>query len=68
MRVYDLTLRVSAVAHIKLGQEAQARDAVRILLSVEPGLTVSGFFARIPVPHPGMAKTYAVALSAAGLP
>jgi hypothetical protein len=68
MCVYDLALRVSAVAHIKLRQEAQARDAVPILLTVEPGLTVSGFFARIPVPRPGMAKTYADSSSGAGLP
>jgi TolB-like protein/Flp pilus assembly protein TadD len=67
-RRFAVALRVSAVAHIKLGQEEQARDAVRTLLTVEPGLTVSGFFARIPVPHPGMAKTYADALGAAGLP
>lgn len=67
-RRFAVALRVAAVAHMKLGQEEQAREAVRTLLRVEPGLTVSGFFARIPVPHPGMAKTYSEALAAAGLP
>ncbi|HTI01710.1 MAG TPA: winged helix-turn-helix domain-containing protein [Acidisoma sp.] len=67
-RRFAVALRVLAVAHMKLDQEEPARAAVRRLLAIEPGLTVSAFFARIPVPHPGMAKTYADALGAAGLP
>jgi TolB-like protein len=67
-RRFAVALRVAAVAHMKLGQEDQAKEAVRTLLKVEPGLTLSAFFARIPVPLPGMAKTYADALLAAGLP
>ncbi|GAB0120022.1 winged helix-turn-helix domain-containing protein [Acidisoma sp. 7E03] len=67
-RRFAVALRVAAVAQMKLGHPEQAREIVQTLLAVEPGLTVSGFFARIPVPHPGMAETYAKALAAAGLP
>ena len=38
------------------------------LLKIEPELTISGFLARIPVPVESMARTYAEALRAAGLP
>jgi hypothetical protein len=38
------------------------------LLDIEPGPTISGFFARLPAPLEGMARTYADALKAAGLP
>ncbi len=44
------------------------RHAIRQLLEIEPELTISGFFARIPVPLESMTKTYAEALAAAGLP
>lgn len=67
-RRFAVALRVLAVAQIKLGAEEQAREAVRRLLAIEPGLTVSAFFARIPVPVAGMAQLYAEALRAAGLP
>ena len=53
---------------VKLGQLNRARDAVRQLLEVEPELTISGFFTRIPVPLENMAKTYADTLKIAGLP
>ena len=59
---------VIAVALVKLGQQNRARQAVRELLEIEPELTISGFFARIPVPLESMAKTYADALKTAGLP
>ncbi|HEY2009398.1 MAG TPA: winged helix-turn-helix domain-containing tetratricopeptide repeat protein [Rhizomicrobium sp.] len=67
-RRFAVALRVAAVAQVKLGQHEQARQTVEMLLEVEPGLTVSGFFARIPVPLERMARTYAEALEAAGLP
>jgi len=67
-RRFAVALRVAAVAQVKLGQREQARKTVETLLEVEPGLTVSGFFARIPVPLERMARTYAEALEAAGLP
>jgi hypothetical protein len=41
---------------------------VKELVQIEPGLTIAGFFDRIPVPLESMARTYAEALRAAGLP
>ncbi len=67
-RHFAVALRVVAVASVKLGQPDRARHAVQQLLEIEPELTVSGFFARIPVPLESMAKTYAEALEEAGLP
>lgn len=67
-RRFAVALRVVAVAFVKLGQQDRARHAVRQLLEIEPGLTISGFLSRIPVPLESMAKTYAEALKAAGLP
>lgn len=65
---FAVALRVLAVALVKLGQTEQARIAVGTLLRVEPDLTVSAFFARIPVPLASMARTYAESLQIAGLP
>ena len=65
---FAVALRVMAVASVKLGQMNRARQAVQALLEIEPGLTVSGFFARISVPLESMARAYAEALTAAGLP
>ena len=67
-RRFAVALRVLAVALVKLGQQARAEKIVRELLEIEPELTISNFFARIPVPLDSMAKTYAEALKAAGLP
>jgi TolB-like protein len=67
-RRFAVALRTLAVAHMKLGQEREARAAVGRLLAIEPKLTVSGFLDRIPVPLESMARTYAEALTAAGLP
>jgi len=67
-RRFAVALRVAAVAFVKLGRQDRARHAVQQLLEIEPELTISGFFARIPVPLESMAKTYADALEAAGLP
>ena len=63
-----VALRVLAVAHYKLGDLVQAKKAVQELLALEPDLTGTGFFARTPFPLVHMAKTYAEALEAAGLP
>jgi hypothetical protein len=41
---------------------------VQELLKIEPELTVSGLLARIPFPVESLARTYAEALQAAGLP
>jgi len=67
-RRFAVALRVAAVAFVKLGQQDRAKHAVQQLLEIEPELTISGFFARIPVPLESMAKIYADALKAAGLP
>jgi TolB-like protein/Flp pilus assembly protein TadD len=67
-RHFAVALRVVAVALVQLGQQDRATKAVHELLEIEPELTISGFFARIPVPLDKMAKTYADALRAAGLP
>jgi tetratricopeptide (TPR) repeat protein len=67
-RHFAVALRVVAVALVQLGQQDRATKAVQELLEIEPELTISDFFARIPVPLDKMAKTYADALRAAGLP
>lgn len=67
-RRFAVALRVLAVALVKTGQPERARRVVQELVAIEPELTISGFFARIPVPVEAMARTYAEALKAAGLP
>jgi TolB-like protein/Flp pilus assembly protein TadD len=67
-RRFAVALRVLAVARVKLGEPDQARRAVKELLAIEPELTLSGLFARIPFPLQRMEETYAEALKAAGLP
>lgn len=67
-RRFAVALRVAAVARVKLGQEVEARKTIQDLLQIEPELTISGFFARIPFPVESLAKTYAEALETAGLP
>jgi tetratricopeptide (TPR) repeat protein len=67
-RRFAVALRVLAVGRVKLGQQDRAVQAIQELLEIEPELTISGFFARIPVPLERMAKTYTDALRTAGLP
>ncbi|WP_441277544.1 winged helix-turn-helix domain-containing tetratricopeptide repeat protein [Tardiphaga sp. 172_B4_N1_3] len=67
-RRFAVALRALAVALVKTGAHERAAQVVEELLTIEPELTVSAFFARIPVPVESMAKTYADALKAAGLP
>jgi len=67
-RRFAVALRVLIVALVKLGQHDRARIVARELLGVEPGLTISGFFKRIPFPRSTMATAYAEALAAAGVP
>jgi TolB-like protein/Flp pilus assembly protein TadD len=67
-RRFAVALRVVAVALVKLGQQDRAEQAVQELLEIEPELTISGFFARIPFPLETMARTYRDALKVAGLP
>lgn len=67
-RRFAVALRALAVAHVGLGQPERARQAVAELLAIEPGLTVSGFLARIPFPVAALGQRYAAALAEAGLP
>ena len=66
-RRFAVALRVLAVANVRLGRLERAREAVDELLAIEPNLTISGFFARIPFPLERTAKIYAEALAIAGL-
>lgn len=67
-RRFAVALRALAVALVKTGERERAAAVVEELLAIEPDLTVAAFFTRIPVPVDSMAKTYAEALKAAGLP
>ena len=67
-RRFAVALRALAVALVKIGQRERAAQVVQELLRIEPDLTISGFLTRIPVPLESMARTYAEALRAAGLP
>ena len=67
-RRFAVALHALAVALVKVGQRDRAAQVVQELLSIEPELTIAGFFSRIPVPVEAMARTYAEALKAAGLP
>jgi Flp pilus assembly protein TadD len=67
-RRFAVALRVLIVALVKLGQHDRATRVAQDLLDVEPELTISGFFKRIPFPLGSMARTYAEALRAAGVP
>lgn len=67
-RRFAVALRVLAVALVRLDRLDRARQVVRELLAVEPRLTVAEFLIRIPIPLERMARAYAEALTAAGLP
>jgi TolB-like protein len=67
-RRFAVALRVLIVALVKLDQKDRAGKIARELLGVEPELTISGFFKRIPFPRHAMATSYAEALRAAGVP
>ena len=65
---HAVALRALAVAEVNERRIERARLAIAALLRVEPRLTISGFFERIPFPSAVMARTYAEGLAAAGLP
>jgi adenylate cyclase len=62
------TLRVLAIAQMLDGREASARDTVRQLLNIEPGLTVRAFQARFPGKDAGQVRLFSEALLAGGVP
>ena len=66
-RRFAAGLRVLIVALVKLGETDRAGTIVPELLDLEPELTISGLFERIPFPRP-LATIYADALRTAGLP
>ena len=62
------TLRTLAAAQMELGRVREARDTVRQLLKVEPGLTVTAFRARYPGRATPEGERFMAALVAAGVP
>jgi TolB-like protein/Flp pilus assembly protein TadD len=67
-RRFAAALRVLIVALVKIGRNDRAGAIARELLDIEPELTISGFFKRIPFPRDTMATTYVEALRSAGVP
>ena len=67
-RRFAVALRVLTVALVNVGERDRAAEVARELLKIEPEFTVSGFLARIPFPLESLARTYAEALKAAGVP
>jgi TolB-like protein/Flp pilus assembly protein TadD len=67
-RRFAVALRVLTVALVNAGQRDRAEQVARELLKVEPEFTISDFLARIPFPLESLARTYAEALKAAGVP
>ena len=63
-----MSLRVLAVALVKIGQHDRAAQVAQELLKIEPEFSISGFLKRIPFPLEAMARTYAEALRTAGVP
>lgn len=67
-RSHASTWRTLAYALVKLDRMDEARAAVRRLVEIEPGFTVSRFKERFPGRDGPMAAPWAEALTAAGLP
>ncbi len=67
-RLHTPTLRTLAAALVHSGRLSEARETVRRLLELEPGLTVAAFRARYPGRDSPQAARFAAALLAAGLP
>lgn len=66
--LHTSTLRALAISSELSGHETQARSAVKKLLTIDPGYTVSAFRNRYPGSQAGHADLYAQALRSAGLP
>jgi class 3 adenylate cyclase/tetratricopeptide (TPR) repeat protein len=67
-RTHASTWRTLVGALVMAGRLPEARSAAQQLLSIEPGLTVSGFRERFPGRDGPMAEPLAAALAAAGVP
>jgi adenylate cyclase len=66
-RVHAPTVRMLVVVHQTLGHTQEAKQFLRELLVLEPGLTVEKYLARIPVGHPER-RRFAARMAEAGLP
>lgn len=67
-RLHTPTLRTLAAAQVLSGRLNDARETVRLLRELEPGLTVGAFRERYPGRDSPQAARFADALLAAGLP
>ena len=67
-RLHTPTLRTLAAAQVLSGRVTQARETMRQLRELEPGLTVAMFRDRYPGRDSPQAARFAAALQAAGLP
>jgi adenylate cyclase len=67
-RLHTPTLRTLAAAQVLSGRLNEARETVRRMRELEPGLTVGAFRARYPGRDSPQAGRFAAALLAAGLP
>lgn len=67
-RTHASTWRTLAIALVMMNKVDEARAAVQRLLSIEPGLTVSGFKERFPGRDGPLAGPFAEALRTAGVP
>lgn len=67
-RAHSSTLRVKAVAQVRLGNGKGAREAIGDLLRIEPGFTVKGWLARTPSAAYPVGRAFAESLRDAGAP
>ena len=67
-RAHASTLRVLTVAEWQLGREAEAREAARQLLQLEPTLTVEGYRSRAPSAGFRVCDLITTSLAQAGIP
>jgi hypothetical protein len=66
---YTAAMRLKAAAYVKLDRIAEAQDCVRLLLEIDPGLTIAKFTSFITViAPPGLADFLVEGLRQAGLP
>jgi tetratricopeptide (TPR) repeat protein len=67
-RLHSSTLRVIAIAQVRLGRLDEAREAVQALRALEPELTGARYLARFPAAARETPRAWAEALCEAGLP
>lgn len=67
-RTHTSTLRVKAVAHIRMGDETAARKTVRDLLKLQPDLTVSQWLRTSPSGEYAVGREFADTMLRIGVP